>query len=54
MNIIYEISELIQECMDEVLTLTVVGGYMIGIFTGVEVPIVAPAGILVYYHIRNN
>ena len=45
---------LAQECIDETLALMVVGGYMIGQFTGVDIPIEMPAGILAFYFIRHK
>jgi len=54
MNILYDVSEFVQTCIDEVLAMTVVGGYMIGIFMGVEVPMEMPAGILAYYFVRKS
>jgi hypothetical protein len=46
--------DFITETVDELLAWGVVGGYMIGRFVGVDVPIELPAGILAYYFIKHQ
>jgi len=57
MSISYAIgnlTDMLTECVDEFLALGVVGGYMVGKFVGVEIPIELPAGILAYYFVRKQ
>lgn len=48
-NITDNIVHLITECVDETLAIMVVGGYMLGKFAGVDIPIELPLGIIGYY-----
>jgi hypothetical protein len=48
------IIDLAQECIDEALAFMVVGGYMVGQFMGVEIPIELPVGVLAYYFVRKQ
>lgn len=54
MKMTKDVIELMQTCIDETLALIVVGGYMVGCFVGVEVPIEMPAGILLYYFAQKS
>lgn len=51
MDITNNIIDFLEACTDEILALTVVGGYMLGCFVGVDIPIEMPGGILAYYFI---
>jgi len=52
--LIGDIINFIQETTDEILAIGVVGGYMVGQFVGVNVPIELPAGILAFYFVRKQ
>jgi len=54
MSITDNVIDIVSECTDEVLALTVVCGTMASYFMGVTVPIELAAGVLAYYFIRHN